>query len=63
MNITILHLSDIQYGRHHVDRTPSRSSLYPDENYSVQTIKIIDDLKILENENIKLGFRLLTVPV
>jgi len=58
--IQILHLSDIQYGRHHVDKD-SRKPLYPDKNYSQQLDKLIDDLKILkDSRNIVPNFIVVT---
>lgn len=47
--IRILHLSDIQYGRHHVDKD-ERPPLYPDGNYSLQLKKLIADLDILKSK-------------
>ncbi|MCP4344940.1 MAG: metallophosphoesterase [Desulfobacterales bacterium] len=59
MSITILHLSDIQYGRHHVDKK-SRPPLYPDNNYTPQLEKIIADLEILKNEKVIPNFIVIT---
>ncbi|MCP4104861.1 MAG: SUMF1/EgtB/PvdO family nonheme iron enzyme [Desulfobacteraceae bacterium] len=56
MSITILHLSDIQYGRHHVDKEGYRPPLYPDANYTPQLEKMKADLDILEKEGIKPNF-------
>jgi formylglycine-generating enzyme required for sulfatase activity/3',5'-cyclic AMP phosphodiesterase CpdA len=47
--LRILHLSDIQYGRHHVDKD-ARAPLYPDDNYSRQLGRLIDDLDILKDK-------------
>jgi predicted phosphodiesterase len=48
-SIRILHLSDIQYGRHHVDRE-GRPPLYPDADYTPQLDKLIDDLEIIKEK-------------
>ena len=56
MNLTILHLSDIQYGRHHVDKDTKREPLYPDSNYNAQLKKMIVDLDILAKNNVKPNF-------
>jgi formylglycine-generating enzyme required for sulfatase activity/3',5'-cyclic AMP phosphodiesterase CpdA len=50
---TILHLSDIQYGRHHVDGKNTREPLYRDSDYSPQLDKLIADLKILEGKGVR----------
>jgi len=55
MHVTILHLSDIQYGRHHVDKS-SRPPLYPGNDYSNQFVKLCDDLKSLSEIGIKIDF-------
>ncbi|MCP4113628.1 MAG: SUMF1/EgtB/PvdO family nonheme iron enzyme [Desulfobacteraceae bacterium] len=55
-HLTILHLSDIQYGRHHVDKDGYRLPLYPDANYTSQLEKMKADLDILEKEGIKPNF-------
>jgi len=60
MHNTILHLSDIQYGRHHVDKDNNREPLYPEKNYSLQLEKILDDLDILKNQDVKPGFIVVT---
>ncbi len=52
MPVTILHLSDIQYGRHHVDKNGYRPPLYPDADYTLQLEKIKADLDILKQEDI-----------
>ena len=58
--IRILHLSDIQYGRHHVDKD-GRPPLYPDANYSPQLEKLIEDLEILKTgQNIVPNFIVVT---
>ncbi len=50
MSINILHLSDIQYGRHHVDKDDKRQRLYPDGNYTPQLLKMKDSLDILASD-------------
>ncbi|MCP4106309.1 MAG: SUMF1/EgtB/PvdO family nonheme iron enzyme [Desulfobacteraceae bacterium] len=52
MPVTILHLSDIQYGRHHVDKEGSRSPLYPEADYTPQLEKMKADLDILKQGDI-----------
>lgn len=56
MHLTILHLSDIQYGRHHVDREDHREPLYPDSDYSTQLIKMKERLDLLSKKNIQPNF-------
>ncbi|MCP4350743.1 MAG: metallophosphoesterase [Desulfobacterales bacterium] len=56
MPLTILHLSDIQYGRHHVDKDGYRMPLYPDGSYTPQLEKMKADLDILKKEDIKPNF-------
>ncbi|MCP4112231.1 MAG: SUMF1/EgtB/PvdO family nonheme iron enzyme [Desulfobacteraceae bacterium] len=60
MPLTILHLSDIQYGRHHVDKDGYRMPLYPDGNYTPQLEKMKADLDILKKEGIKPNFIVVT---
>ncbi len=52
MSVTMLHLSDIQYGRHHADKDTYRPPLYPDVNYTPQLEKMKADLDILKKEDI-----------
>jgi len=49
-SITILHLSDLQFGRHHVDETKGRTPLYADNGYDIELEKLIYDVKKLESE-------------
>ena len=55
MPIQILHLSDIQYGRHHVDKE-KRPRLYDGDDYSPQLDKLIADLDILAKHGVKPNF-------
>lgn len=50
MSINILHLSDIQYGRHHVDQNSKRPSIYREGSYASQLEKMKHDLDILASE-------------
>lgn len=50
MSINILHLSDIQYGRHHVDRNMKRRPLYSENEYVSQLPKILADLDTFPDE-------------
>ncbi len=58
--IQILHLSDIQYGRHHVDRDDCRTPLYADDDYTPQLEKMIADLEILGNKTVRPDFIVVT---
>jgi formylglycine-generating enzyme required for sulfatase activity/3',5'-cyclic AMP phosphodiesterase CpdA len=51
--IQILHLSDIQYGRHHVDRDGGRKPLYADADYTPQLEKLTADLDIIKNQGVR----------
>ena len=58
--ITILHLSDIQYGRHHVDKPGYRKPIYPDADYSPQLEKMKTDLDILKQKEVRPNFFVVT---
>ncbi|TWH45942.1 metallophosphoesterase [Sporomusa sp. KB1] len=60
MKITILHLSDLQFGRHHVNKVGQRQPLYADENYNSELQKLIDDLNILAEDGIVPNFIVIT---
>lgn len=60
MNCTILHLSDLQYGRHHVDFKLARYPLYQDENYDLQLLKLTEDLAILKENGVSINLLVIT---
>lgn len=51
MEINILHLSDIQYGRHHVDVKKKRKPIYKKWDYDDQLEKIKESLDNLEKKH------------
>ena len=51
MEINILHLSDIQYGRHHVDRGKKRKPIYKKWDYDDQLEKIKESLDNLAKKH------------
>ena len=60
MDNTLLHLSDIQYGRHHVDKDSCRQPLYLENEYSLQLEKMKADLGILAEAGIVPNFIVVT---
>ncbi|MCP4107311.1 MAG: hypothetical protein GY749_17505 [Desulfobacteraceae bacterium] len=59
-HISILHLSDIQYGCHHTDKDIKRKPIYPDTDHSEQLRKIKADLDTLKADNINPNFIVMT---
>jgi len=60
MDFGILHLSDIHFGRHHVESEIEREPLYLDNDYESELNKIIEDLKILKNKGAPIDYILIT---
>ena len=60
MHITLLHLSDIQFGRHHANDSGGRTPLYEENNYDAESQKLISDFKILKKFGINPNYLVLS---
>lgn len=53
MKITLIHLSDLQFGRHHADDNRGRAPIYDGSSYDAESQKMIRDFDILKKYNVK----------